>query len=384
MEQLDNFAWDNSTESIDFFGEVENNPNLTKTEDGETKLKDLEDSSKKEEKKKEEKSEEEIDAFKDLEEEKKEDSEEEEDNDDESEKSSEDKKKTNNKDVKLDNIGVVSYLKEKGFLDFELEEGKELDEETASTMLEDKFEESIENKVNELIKELPETVKNLVKYAANGGDVNAFINGLKSKPTEITKDLDLDDEKNQELVVRMKLEAQGEDADDIETQIEFLKEKGKLADIAEKHFEKVLKETEEKEAELVEKQKLARKKAKEDQIKFKKEISDLLDEKEEINNLKFTNKDKKDLPEYISSPSIELQDGRVITPFYNDLFETLKDKEKTLLLAKLIKSGFDFSDIEKFIKTKQATEVKENLRRTDKTSVSKGSSQPKRITDYFD
>lgn len=381
MEELNKFAWDNSVESVDFFGEVESNPNFSTDEkEGKKELEDLDQSEEKKE------IEEELeDVFKDIEvsntdEETSEDSEEDEEGEDSS-----DLKKT--KEVKtkteINNSGVANFLKEKGFLNFELEEGEELDEEKAFSLIEDKFEESVDSKVEELMKTLPDDVKNLVKYAVNGGDLNSYLSNIASTTKSITKDLDLEDEKNQEFLVREKLKSQGEDDEYIQTQIDFLKEKDKLGDVAEKYFDKVIEEKEKRERELVEQQKEARKQAKENQIKFKKEISSLLEEKEEVKGLKFNKQDKRELPEYISSASIELQDGRTITPFYNDLFETLKDKDKTLLLAKLIKSDFDFSSIEKQAETKSTKQVKDNLERKNETSVKKGSSQPKRITDYF-
>lgn len=375
MEKLNKFAWDNNVESVDFFGEVETNPNLKNDEkDAKDKLEDLDDSQEKKET-----DEELVDVFKDVE--NIDTNEEEEEEEEESSDSSKTNKKESN--TEINNLGVANFLKEKGFLNFELEDGEELDEEKAFSLIEDKFEESVDSKVEELMKTLPEDVKNLVKYAVNGGDVNSYLNTISSTTKSITKDLDLEDEKNQEFLVREKLKAQGEDDEYIQSQIEFLKEKNKLGDVAEKYFEKVLSERETKEKELVEKQKQAKKEAKENQLKFKKEISTILEEKEEVKGLKFNKQDKRELPEYISSASIELQDGRTITPFYNDLFETLKDKDKTLLLAKLIKSDFDFSSIEKEAQTKSTKQVKDNLERKNETSVKKGSSQPKRITDYF-
>lgn len=377
MEQLNDFAWDNSTESIDFFGEVEYNPNKTSTKEGEESLEELEKDPKEKEKEKEEgQSEEESDVFKDIEVVEKEEEESEEEPEDKSRKEKVVKQE-------LNNVGVASFLKEKGFLNFELEEGEELDDDKASTLIEEKFESSVEEKVNDLIKDLPDSVKNLIKFVSNGGSENEYFSSMQNKgATTISKDLDLEDEKNQELVVRYKLQAQGEDEEDINTQIEFLKEKGKLEDTANKHFNKIIEDLDKEAEALVERQKKAKKEAKENQIKFKKEISTILEEKKEIKNLKFSDQDKKELPDYISNQSVELNDGRSITPFYHDLFETLKDKDKTLLLAKLIKSDFDFSQIEKQAKTKQAKEVEDNLQR-NQTSVSKGSSQPKRLTDYF-
>ena len=93
------------------------------------------------------------------------------------------------------------------------------------------------------------------------------------------------------------------------------------------------------------------------------------------------------MPEYISSQTVKMNDGRVITPFYRDLFEAMKDKDKLVLLAKLVKTDFDFTPLAKNIDTKRTKALKEDLQRQkekNKTIGSAGgSSQTKRLADYF-
>jgi len=74
----------------------------------------------------------------------------------------------------------VNLLKEKGLIDFELEDNQELDEE-----------EAIENRVEELFTELPDIVKQIVKYAKDGGNLDRLFENLaktKQVPINILSD----------------------------------------------------------------------------------------------------------------------------------------------------------------------------------------------------
>ena len=56
----------------------------------------------------------------------------------------------------LSTKAIVEFLKSKEMIDFELEEGSELDDDLASEILEDNFDSGIEKRVGELIKDLME------------------------------------------------------------------------------------------------------------------------------------------------------------------------------------------------------------------------------------
>ena len=375
---FDTFSWDSNVPEIDFFGESTPNPSL-KAEDVAKEIENEEEDGKvKPTSTKEKEEEPEIDFFGEK---PKEEKTEETSNEEAQEEEEEEK-------IVTTNVAVVSLLKDKGIIDFELEEGEELDEEEAELLLTEKFEESIDKKLEQTIADLPESVKNIVRFATKGGDVDKMLAEM-SKPRVggITRDLDLEEENNQELVVRFQLSKEGYDEEYIDTHIEVLKDTNKLKTIAEKHHSKWKKDDESKEKAMVEAQKEAKLKAKQTQINFKKEITEHLAETESVNNLKFSKADAKELPDYISNTSIKLQDGREITPFYRDLFEAMKDKDKLLVLAKLVKNNFDFKDIEKQAATKQVDKLKDDLQRQKQGKTMKsagGSSQPKRLADYFD
>lgn len=69
------------------------------------------------------------------------------------------------------------------------------------------------------------------------------------------------------------------------------------------------------------------------------------------------------------------------------MFSIFGDKQKTILLAKLIKSDFDFSSITNKEITKFSKNIKENIQNTNiKVTGSKGSSQKqkKSLVDLLD
>lgn len=344
------FNWDSEITDVDFFGEIQ---------------KIQEEVPEEEEKKEEEKSkEEEIEEekiFEDL-------VEEQEENPSETlEKSS-----TGLKDS-------LQYLIEQGII--ELDENEELPESVDNDYLTDIIDKSIEKRFEESIKNLPEDLKNIIKYVNNGGSLEDIITTL-SESSELSEDIDLSDESNQEKVLRYLLKQEGEDDEIIEANIEFLKDSGKLAAISEKKFEK-WKNDKKTELEMeVENQKKQKQLLKENQIKFKKDISEYLSSNNEIKGLTISKNEEKELPSYISDTSIKLQDGRQITPFYRDLFEALKDREKIIALAKIIKSDFDFSSMKKNIVTKQTQKLKEEIQRQEK-STDKRSSQKTRLIDLL-
>ena len=66
-----------------------------------------------------------------------------------------------------------------------------------------------------------------------------------------------------------------------------------------------------------------------------------------MGGLPISKQDKTILPTYISEPTVELQDGRYVSEMQADLFKVMADKDKIVLLAKLLKTDFYFSAIER-------------------------------------
>lgn len=371
-------GWENS-EEIDFFGETPEPTKHSQKDDGLDNTEEKEQSEEKE--KKEEEKEEEI-TFDLFELDDDEDTEKKEKDKEDTEKSTETEFEQNQE---ISTKSTLNFLKEKGIINYELEEGEELTDEKAEELLEDSYAESVDERVKELTEDFPDILKQMVNYHKNGGDVTELISSIKTKST-INKDTDLTQEANQELVIREQLAAEGHDEEYISTNIDFLKDSGKLESTSKKLFDKIVKRQEDTLKAQTEAQKEARIAAKQKQRAFKNEIASHLKDNETIGKIKFSPKDKKDLPSYISDTSVKLEGGQTISALQRDLYKALQDKDKTLLLAKVLRSDFDFSDISKAVTTEVTKEVKKELQHSQSLTPkkSKGSSSFKKKKDLAD
>lgn len=262
---------------------------------------------------------------------------------------------------------AIKLLEKKGIVSFDFEEDSELSDADAEDALEMAFQNSIDKGIQEVISELPESVRNLIKYTIDGGDHMKYIqdNFRNSNPQSITEDLDMASEQAQVLVMQDSLRRLGYDDDEeIANHIAILKETGKLEKEARKKFERIKKQIEVQKEKTLKEQELARKQAIQNRKQLKKGVKTFITNNKEVKGLTFNSADKSELPEYMTDPSIKTEDGRSITPMHRDLHMALQDESKAILIAKLLKSDFDFSEFEKKAKTKVTKEVKKNLTRS--------------------
>jgi hypothetical protein len=286
---------------------------------------------------------------------------------------------------------TLSFLKERGLVEYEEDPEKPLSDEDAENLIEDSWEAALEKEVESTIKELPDELKQLIKFASKGGDVGELLGKMVQHATSgINKNSDISNEDVQVLAVTMDLRNQGYDQEYIDDQIEFLKEKDKLEGIAKKSFDKIVAEQEAETAGQVERQKQAIETKKKAAREYKTNITTHINSLEEAGGLPISKQDKTILPTYISEPTVELQDGRLVSEMQADLFKVMADKDKIVLLAKLLKSDFDFSAIERKKQTAASRGIRDEIQRADKTQTITSSSsgghkpQKKAVWDMID
>lgn len=292
----------------------------------------------------------------------KEDSEEEEDDEDDPEEKGKEAKKANPSAGDSDGKDTLRLLKEKGIFDFDESELEDEDFDEQE-FIEEKLEESVNSKLEEMLSGLPTGLKDMIKFASNGGDFMDVVKDLNS-PSELADDLDMSNKSDQEKALRYLLKSQGHDQEYIDSNIEFLEFKNKLKETAEREYDKYLVEEETKEDRRILEHKETLRKQREKMTKDKNDISTFLSEKPKVlGGIKFTRKEIKSLPSYMVDPSITLEDGRVTSGFNKDLVEALQDKEKALVLAKLTKNNFNMQEFFKDIETSMVDKLEGNLQR---------------------
>jgi hypothetical protein len=306
-----------------------------------------------------------------------EDEDEDEDEDDPQDKDK-DKDKNKTKVLPPTSLSTLNFLKNKGLIEVEIEDGKELSEQEAEDLIEDSWEQSLEDGIATTIKELPDSVKNLIKFVGKGGNPQLFYEKMaQSSFSAISKDSDIDQESVQIAAVTQDLQDQGYDADYISTQIEFLKDSGKLALIGTKAYNKIVAGQEETSSAMAKAQSdaaLARKTAIRE---YKTKITAYIDTLNEAGGFPVSKKDKMTLPEYISEPNVELKDGRHVSEMQAKLFEVMADQSKIVVLAKILQSDFDFSPIARAKATEANRNVREKLTNTTAPAEPKKEEKPK-------
>ena len=286
---------------------------------------------------------------------------------------------------------TLAFLTEKGFINFEAEEGKELTEEEAANVLEDSWENSIEEGIEDSIKGLPTELQDLIRVASKNGDYKTLMQKMASGSNsgfDVTSDIET--EEVQILALTEDLRNQGYDAEEIETQIEFLKEKDKLSTMGKKAFDKLVAKKEQDRKAYVKQVADQKETVKKNARDYKANLITHISAIDEVKGLTLNKKDKETLPSYISDPTVELQDGRVISELQADLFKVMADKDQIVLLAKVLKSGFDFSSLERKAVSKEARDLKGNIQNQKDVTGTLASSSPskkaqkKAVWDYLD
>jgi len=286
---------------------------------------------------------------------------------------------------------VLKFLAEKGLVNLggDIPEGEDADD-----LLEDGFETAVDQRVEELFANLPAPVRQLNKYVMEGGDLGEFLSRLsKGGVATLSEDMDLDDEDAQEAVLREALEAEGNDAEEIEAQLEFLKDSGRMEGMARKKYQKWLSRRKAEQEALVRQQAEAKRLEREQLRENRKRVQAMLEETESIGRLRVSREDRKSLPSYMNEKTVPLQNGTSITELQRDIFYEVPKNEKAFLqLAMLMRNRnadgtFNFDGIAREVETEVTRSVKANVRRAKEAMPNRSKAdtrrQSKSLADFF-
>lgn len=236
-------------------------------------------------------------------------------------------------------------------------------------MNEEEIEDAIEARAVQMLKEklsgMPEDVKKLVEFATKGGDSMQYMQKVfTAKSSPITTDLDISEPRNQAMMVAYNLALDGYDQDYIQAQIEFLSERGMLSDVATKQFNKWKSDAEAKERKMFEEQQRSVEEQKMQRRKVKSDLSDFLNKNNTVGGMAISAEDRIELPNYMTSREVKMENGAIVTPMQRDLYKVMADRDAAIKLAKLLRSNMDLTGVEQQARTKVVKKLKDNIRRT--------------------
>jgi hypothetical protein len=277
---------------------------------------------------------------------------------------------------------VYKNLKEKGIISIEVDNENEIDEETFIQIQEEEIEARLDETIKAFMDELDSDAKAFLKFKKEGGDTQQFFkiyNELSQIPTPVRGD-----DKSEEKFLKHYYKNYEElDDDDIDDKIEWLKETGKLSKYAQKYYEDIEEEIETRREETIKRQQEIQKQQEEQRKNYIKDLKNIIEEKNQIKDWSLTQKDKKELHGYMTKAAVKVSENSFLTQFQHDLQEAFKDKEKTILLAKLLANNFDLTDLKEKAKTELVRETKDKLNNSKTSPVGNKGSRNKGLVDYF-
>ncbi len=277
---------------------------------------------------------------------------------------------------------IYKNLKEKGVISIDVENENEIDEETFIQIQEEEIEARLDETIKAFMDDLDSDAKMFLKFKREGGSTAQFFkiyNELSQIPTPVRGD-----ERSEEKFLKHYYKQYEDlDEDDIDDKIEWLKETGKISKYAQKYYENIEEEIEAKKEQTVKQQQAAQKQQEEQRKNYVKELKDIIEEKVQVKDWSLTHKDKRELHGYMTKAAVKIGENNFLTKFQHDLQEAFKDKEKTILLAKLLSNDFDLSDLKEKAKTELVRETKDKLSNSKGSPVSNKGSRNKGLVDYF-
>lgn len=281
---------------------------------------------------------------------------------------------------------LARMMRERGLL----EDSEDEDEEDID--LEDKFENTVDERIREKLNGLPEDIQRAVEFGIKGGSLQEYMKTLESPSGGLTDDLDMEEESHQERVARAFLKEDGEDDEFIESQIEFLKDSGRLKTFSKRRYDKWKEEKDLEQQNLIERQKEARKISIAQARENKRKLSEILNKETDLGGISLNKKESGSIPDYILERSIQLDNGTSISEMQRDLFYEIPKNEKAMIqLAALLRSRnedgtFNFDKISRTEETKVIKKIKQNVRRSKEelpASNRGGGNQNKTLADFF-
>lgn len=292
------------------------------------------------------------------------------------------------KDKQDDNFykNLLLDLKDQGIIEAEIGEDDEIDKDKFFEYHDNEVDNRVTEALEGFMEELDDEGKAFLKFKKeSGGSTKDFLETYQNI-SSVPK-VDSEDPKSYDKFLRYYYKTyESLEDEDIDDKLEWLEEKeGRKEKYAKKYDTKVQAD-QEANKEKLSRDATERKKDLDDaKAEFKEDFDKLLNEKDEIKNFKFSAKEKKELSDFVLKPSVKVGKNKYATGLQASLKEAFNDKEKLAVLAKLLKSDFDVSSIERSKKTEASKSAKEAIR-TSRTGVkvrNSGSSTKRQLADFF-
>lgn len=235
---------------------------------------------------------------------------------------------------KIDYKSIVDYLiEEELFLDFEGRDNLELNEQSFADLLKEQVKYITSKTIEEEKQSFGSTASQLLDYLKNGGSIEEFSKNYSQEIDIIS--IDLDNSKNQEKVIREYYEAIGWEENKISRYINRLKDEGdeEFKQESQECQNKLVKEIQAERDQILKEQEAANLERKQYIDTFNKKTKEAI-----YKELEISDKEKKELDNYLYKHTVKDEQGRTYSDFYKDFVNIQKDPIKYAKLVSIVKN----------------------------------------------
>lgn len=254
-------------------------------------------------------------------------------------------------------VDLIPRLKALGVIP----EDSDVTEDILPDYLDSNFDKEVEDAVIELMDSWKDTLSEdglkFIEYSRSGGTMEDYIKTYSELPIH---HFDVSNEGGQESFLRYYLgKYENRSAEEINDNIDFYIERDSLERAAKSAYSRLQTARDTKVQQLHDSQVQSKREQEQAVKEQQNQLKTSLKEVEEVAGYKFTGSEKTLLSRYITKPSVKVGD-RYVSEFFHKIQDVYNnDPQKLLLLAKLAKSDFDISFLEREAASKATKKAKE-------------------------
>ena len=300
--------------------------------------------------------------------------------------SEEEDKETNEEDDeedKEDNIlkSLLSDLKDSKIITVDIDEKEEINSDKIIELVDAEVVKRTEEELAAFSEEFDDEAKAFLKFKRDGGSTLEFLK-LYLNQAELPVDT-VDTPEKQETFLRYYLKNVEEmDYDEINEEIEIIKERDQLSKKATKAFDKISNEIEKEKKEVLKQQEEVKIAEEESKNNFIKSLVDNIKEKDSLGDFSITEEEKKHIIDFIIRPTEKIGNKKV-TGMQAKINEVYRNPDKLLILAKLMINDFDISELVKKVETKVTKKALDTVTSKRKTGNPKTNTKGQFLADIF-
>lgn len=267
----------------------------------------------------------------------------------------------------VDQVDIISRLKDLGIIAEDADVTEDLLPDYFDNNTEDQVEEGIQSLIQNWQKTLSDDGARFLQFSRDGGSFEDYLKVYSETPIHLFDITSEDGQKSFLTYVLTNVENRSqEEAND---QIEFLEERDSLERVAKSTYSRLQNQRDQKAKAAADALRASRAEAQKNREESRNKLQESLRAVKDFSGYSFSNAEASILTRYITKPTVRVGE-QYVSQFFNDVQKVYdSDPQKLMMIAKLLKSDFDFSFVERAEETKVTKKAKKVINQSSKKST---------------